>query len=248
MTTPSFRPTVTTAAVLGLCIALGPIGAGLFVYKSVQNVKANDRYVTVRGLVEKTIKADRGALEITFKVSGNDLSQMHKKLLEDSEHIQQFVQQEGFTPKEIGQTATRVTDLHMREFGNNSAPSPERYLIEHTVTVNSPQVDKLKILSGKTGELIQKGISVSYSNVRYYLDKFNQLRPQLISQAMKNATEVAQSFADTTGSQIGGIRQANQGVIRLTSPDVSPNQEYDDGAGSLIKQIRVVSTVQFFLK
>lgn len=247
MAITSFRPTVRVAAVLGLCVALGPSVAGFFVYKGILNVKANDRYVTIKGLVEKVVKADRGTLEISFKVSGNDLNQLYQKLSGDSERIQQFIQQEGFASEEITQSASRVSDLHMREYGNG-ALSPERYLIEHTVMVNSPQVDKLSVLSGKTGELIRQGISISQSNVRYYLDQFNTLRPQLISAAVKNASQIAESFAQTTGSQINGIRQANQGVIRLTSPDSSPNQEYDDGTSSLMKQLRVVSTVQFYLK
>jgi hypothetical protein len=158
-----------------------------------------------------------------------------------------FIVKEGFEAKEISTSSPRVTDLHAREYGSGET-SPDRYLIESSVFVNSVKVDALNSLSAKTGGLISQGVSISRSDIRFYLDKFNDLRPVLIAEATKNAQEIANSFAKTTGSQMGGIRKANQGVIRLTSPDASPNQEYDEGLNSLMKKIRVVSTLDFYLK
>ncbi|MBS0271620.1 MAG: SIMPL domain-containing protein [Proteobacteria bacterium] len=243
---PTFRPT-PAAAVLGLCIALGPAIAGFFIYMGILEAKLGDRYVTVKGLVERIERADRGTWEIAFKVSGNDLSPLYQKLSRDSELVQNFIVKEGFEKSEISISAPRVTDLHAREYSSGPL-SPERYLIEYSIFVNSPKVDPLNNLSAKTGELLNQGISISRSETRFYLDKFNDLRPQLIAESTKNAQEIAESFAKNTGSKIGGIRKANQGVIRLTSPDASPNQEYDEGTNSLLKKIRVVSTLEFYLR
>lgn len=241
-----FRPT-GAAAVLGLCIALGPTLAGYFVYKGILEAKMSDRYVTAKGLVERLEKADRGTWEVAFKISGNDLNQLYQKLSQDSETVKNFVKKSGFEESEISIGSPRVTDLHSREYNSGPLP-PERYILEYTFFVNSKKVDALNAASGKTGELISQGISLSRSDVKFYLDKFNELRPLLIAEATKNAQEIAESFAKTTGSQIGEIRKANQGVIRLTSPDASPNQEYDEGMNSIMKKIRVVSTLEFYIK
>ncbi len=242
----SFRPTAA-AAVLGLSIALGPSLAGFFIYKGILEAKLGDRYVTAKGLVERIEKADRGTWEMVYKVSGSDLNQLNQQLSHDTQLIQNFILKEGFEQTEISLSSPRVTDLHAREYGSGPL-SPDRYLIENSIFINSHKVDALNTISAKTGELLSQGISLSRSETRFYLDRFNDLRPQLIADATKNAQEIAQSFAKTTGSQIGGIRKANQGVIRLTSPDASPNQDYDEGLNSLMKKIRVVSTLEFYLK
>ena len=242
----SFRPTAATA-ILGLCIALGPALAGFFIYKGILEAKQSDRYVTVKGLVEQVEKADRGTWEITFKVTGNELNQLYQKLSHDAEIIQAFIKKEEFDQNEISSSSPRVTDLHAREYGSGSL-SPERYLIEYTIFVNSQKVDALNVLSARTGDLLSQGVSLSRTETRFYLDKFNELRPHLIAEATKNAQVIAESFAKTTGSQIGGIRRANQGVIRMASPDASPNQEFDEGLNSLMKKIRVVTTLEFYLK
>ncbi len=60
-----FRLTLP-AAVLGLCLALGPTLAGFFIYKGIVTAKMANRYVTAKGLVEQVEKSDRATLEHVF--------------------------------------------------------------------------------------------------------------------------------------------------------------------------------------
>lgn len=242
------RLPIAAAATIGLCIALGPALAGFFIYKGILASKRSDRYVTAKGLVERVEKADRGIWEVGFKVSGNNLPELYQKLSHDTEVIENFLKKEGFSQEELTVSSPRVVDLHTREYGGSESLAPERYLIESAVLVNSKKVENLNKLSSLTGQFISQGISISRSGARFYLDKFNSLRPQLIADATKNAQEVAASFAKTTGSQLGGIRKANQGSISMTSLDASPNQDYDEGIDSLMKKIRVVASIEFYLE
>ncbi|OJW50228.1 MAG: hypothetical protein BGO67_02560 [Alphaproteobacteria bacterium 41-28] len=242
-----FRLTIA-AGTLGLCIALGPAIAGFFVYQGIMGFKMADRYVTAKGLAERIEKSDRGTWEITVKVTGNDLHHLYTKLAEDVTQIIHLLRNEGFEPNEISLSSyPLVEDLLSRRSGNDPMP-PERYQVERKVSVESHKVDILSSLSNKVEILVSQGITISSVNARYYLDRFNALRPGLIEEATKNAQQVAQSFAKTTGTKIGGIRKANQGIIRLTSPDALPNDEYDSGTDSLMKKMRVVTTLEFFLK
>ena len=246
--TPKSCPPVTAAALLGLCIALGPALAGFFIYQGILASKRSDRFVTAKGLVERVEKADRGSFQIYFKVSGNNLVELYQKLSHDSDIIHNFIRSKGFDEKDITVNSPWVVDLMAREYGSSNAAPPERYVLENSIFVNSLKVDALNQLATMTGEFIRQGISISRSGARFYLDKFNSLRPQLIADATKNAQEVAESFAKTTGSQLGGIRKANQGSMSMTSLDASPNQEYDEGIDSLMKKIRVVASIEFYLE
>lgn len=243
----TFRP-APAAALLGLCVALGPAIGGFFIYKGILEAKRSDRYVTAKGLVERIEKADRGTWEVSFKVSGNNLAELYQQLSQNSEIIANFIKKEGFEETEISRGAPRVVDLHTREYGSSDNLPAERYLIELDMSVTSQKVDALSKLSAQTGQLINQSISLSRTGARFYLDKFNSLRPQLIAEATKNAQEVARGFAKTTNSKLGGIRKANQGTFTVTSPDASPNQDYDQGVESLMKKIRVVSTIEFYLE
>lgn len=66
----------------------------------------------------------------------------------------------------------------------------------------------------------------------------NDLKPEMIEEATRNARAVAQKFADDSKSELGGIRQAAQGQFSITSDSNTPQ----------LKRVRVVTTVDYFLK
>ena len=74
----------------------------------------------------------------------------------------------------------------------------------------------------------------------------------MITEATRNARAAAERFAQDSGSKVGSIRQANQGVFSILPAD----QGGDTGEGggmsfgadsSLMKTVRVVTTVQYYL-
>jgi hypothetical protein len=67
----------------------------------------------------------------------------------------------------------------------------------------------------------------------------------MIAQATANAREAAEQFAKDSRTSLRGIRQANQGVFMILPRDQAPG--IDEG-GQINKIVRVVSTVEYFLK
>ena len=57
-------------------------------------------------------------------------------------------------------------------------------------------------------------------------------------EATRNAREVANKFAQDSGSELGGIKNANQGQFSIDSEETTPQ----------INKIRVVTTVDYILK
>src|SRR3546814_2469282 len=67
--------------------------------------------------------------------------------------------------------------------------------------------------------------------------KLNDIKPALIAEATANARESAEQFAKDSGSKLGGIRTANQGVVAISDRDQGSPQ---------VKKVRVVTTVEYF--
>ena len=66
----------------------------------------------------------------------------------------------------------------------------------------------------------------------------NELKPVMIEEATKNARAVAEKFARDSNSKLGKIKSASQGEFSIEDRDI--NTPY-------IKQVRVVSTVEYYL-
>jgi len=85
------------------------------------------------------------------------------------------------------------------------------------------------------------------ANPRYVVSSFNDLRPQLLADATKNARATAQQFASDSGARVGRIRAANQGMIQIFGSDGNDESAPYSPTSTPLKKIRVVSTFEFEL-
>ena len=75
-------------------------------------------------------------------------------------------------------------------------------------------------------------------NVVYEFTGLNDVKPQMIEEATKNARAAAEKFAKDSDSSLGKIRNASQGQFSISDRDA--NTPY-------IKSIRVVTTGIYYL-
>jgi uncharacterized protein len=246
------------AAVLGVCLMLGLVLGGWVLGSQIKDIKLADRYVTVKGLVERTVKSDSAIWPVSFKEAGNDLPQVFAKSEADKTAVLKFFAAQGVTPQEISVGQIKVTDKLANEYsGNNTGP---RYIVEQTVTVQSTNVDKIAKAGEKTADLVQAGIVVGGNNgrggIQYKFNGLNALKPDMITEATRNARASADRFAADSGSQVGPIRSANQGVFSISAAggasDSGGGMDAGEGVGgnadpSMMKTVRVVATVDYYL-
>ena len=190
------------AAVLGGSLMIGLIVGGWLLGAEIKETKLSDRYVTVKGLVERTVKSDSAIWPVTFKESGNDLQQVYAKSEEDRGAILKFFAAQGIATQEISVGQIQVTDKQANEYGGNNNNGP-RYIVQQTVTVSSNDVDKIARAGQKTAQLLQAGIILigGYGQgIRYVFNGLNALKPDMITEATKNARCVG-------GPVRGGLRE-----------------------------------------
>jgi len=244
------------AAVLSAGLMLGLVLGGWLLGSQIKETRLADRYVTVKGLVERTVKSDSAIWPVTFKETGNDLQQVYAKSEEDRGAVLKFFAGQGITPAEISVGQIQVTDKQANEYGGNN-PSGPRYIVQQTVTVSSTDVDKIARAGQKTAQLLQAGIIVvgGYGQgIRYVFNGLNALKPDMITEATKNARASADRFAADSGSQVGSIRSANQGVFSISAADGGGGAPGEEGGGgmtspdaSMMKKVRVVATINYYL-
>jgi hypothetical protein len=120
--------------------------------------------------------------------------------------------------------------------------------------VTTNKVDLVRSATGATEELLKAGVildsenQTGRANPRFVVTKFNDLRPELLAAATKNARSIAEQFAADSGAKVGGIRSANQGTIQIFGTDGNDESAPFSPTSTPAKKIRVVSTFEFELK
>lgn len=224
--------------IAGVCVAIGIASVGVSLKAGIDHFVDRDRVVTVKGLAERNVQADYVIWPVTFRVTGNDLSVLYEKAQTQSEEIRNFLISQGIKAQDISQGTPSVQDLHADFYGNNLPP--ERYRMEMAVSVATTDVDTVLKAMVNQSELIQKGVLFTQNyRTQFSFNGLNSIKPEMVEEATKNARSTAQKFAEDSDSELGKIRRASQGQFSIYDRD--SNTPY-------IKRVRVVTTVEYYLK
>lgn len=230
------------AVVLAAGLALGGFFPGYYYYKS----KMETNFVSVKGLAEMDVRADLGIWDIKYVVTGNDLTAAQAQIEAQQKVIVDFLKGLGFSDAEVSVKRSEINDLMTNPY-RSETPNSSRYILTQNIQVSSENVDLVEKALDSTGALIAKGIvfdSSNYNPVSYIFTKINNVKPQMLEEATKNAAAAANEFAKSSNTKVGKIRKANQGVFSILPRNQTLNAME---ATSIEKKIRVVSTVEYYL-
>ena len=237
MTTSSKTP---AAAILGIFLALGMIGSAWLIGKSIYAVKASERYVTVKGFAEKELPANLVIWPIAYSTVGDDLAGIQQRLNIDKQKISSFLENKGFNSEEISTSIPQITDYQAQGYSQHNGPR-HRYSAQTILTLRSHKVTETKQAMQAADELVKSGVALmrNYEATPEFLfTKLNDIKPEMIAAATKNARQAAEQFAEDSGSKVGAIKNARQGFFSINDRDrYSPEQ----------KIVRVVTTIQYYL-
>ncbi len=233
------RPKLLSSILLSSAIII----AGYFIGQTYVAGKKLDRIVTVKGLAEREVEADIATWPLELTVSGNKLEQLQGTLESQTKILQNFFEDLGFTEKELTIGAPTIQDNRALLYGGQNSSNQDRYIAKVDFNLRSTKLDKMELAKFKIPSIIGQGLVIGSKNtwqpVQYIYTKLNNIKPEMIEEATKNARQAAEKFARDSGSKVGKIKSANQGLFSIT--DLDPNS-------GVQKKVRIVSTLQFYIE
>ncbi|MEM8988761.1 MAG: SIMPL domain-containing protein, partial [Pseudomonadota bacterium] len=230
----------------GFLVAAGLALAGFFVGDGFLEGRKETRYVTVKGLAERQVRADVANWPLRFTAAGNELSEVQAKIEADTAAISEFLTDGGVPAADVRPQRLEVVDQLAQQYRSGPIQG-NRFIITQTVLVRSSKVDTVEALSRQTGELVKRGVILSdMAGPRYSFTALNDIKPAMIAEATRNARDSAEQFAADSGSDVGAILRANQGYFQILA---LVNDMYGQGeAGQADKVVRVVTTIDYLLE
>lgn len=224
-----------------IIIALGLTLLGINIKSGIEKFSNKDRKVTVKGLAEREVMANKITWPIVCKELGDYLPTLYNNINSTNTAIIDFLKKNGISENEISINPPKVIDINSNIYSNNTRGY--RYNITSVITVTSSQVTKVREIISKQGELLKQGIAIvegDYDNrISYEYTDFSAIKPEMMKEAISNAQKTAKQFAENSESKLGKIQTASQGQFSIQDRDT--NTPY-------IKDIRVVTTVTYSLE
>lgn len=236
-----------------LVAAAGVIAAGLVLCALVgaytlYSVRGLDNELTVTGSAKQEVTADRVKWTTTISrpVTASTLKEGYAKMASDLRIAKAYFVANGFPEDTL-----TISTVSMDEVYENYAPAPDqkKYTLRQTITLASGEVDKVSALSKNTQDVINQGVIFGVQQPEYLLSDLASLRVTLLSDALKDAKDRAQSISGMAGNKVGKLKSASSGVVQVLpqgSVDVSDYGAYD--TSTIKKDVMVTVRASFNLK
>jgi uncharacterized protein len=222
---------------------------------SIQKFNGSNRTLQVKGFSEKEVKSDLVIWSIKVKLMANTLQDISTDLEQLKNTVVQFLLSKGIKQQEITVKDLVVIDRQSNEYINTMPQA--RYLLQQLIEVRSGNVDRVQQVSRMTNELLKAGVALTvpneYSNtgVRFLFTRLNDIKPQMLIEANKNAKDAALQFANESNVSLGKLKKASQGLFTIKDRDQALTeggdaQAYDaNGYGDVYKKVRVVINAEY---
>ena len=223
----------------GISIIIGLALLGFFISKGLDNIAQQDEYITVKGLAERQVMANKVVWPLPYKCVSNNIQELYNEIERNNSIVLDFLKNGGIESGEIIVSAPKVTDRLAQSYIPDNIKF--RYQAEAVITVTSSKVEKVIELMKQQMELMKQGVIISEEynyQTEFEYTALNEIKPAMVEEATRNARAVAQKFAEDSESSLGSIKQATQGQFSITSDETTPQ----------IKNIRVVTTVKYSFK
>lgn len=233
---------------LGATLAFAVLGASEQVGRAVRTMK-QDNVIRVKGVAELDVTSDRAAWWGTVRARAATLPAAYDALAKATDALQAFVLGKGVPATSITVASVSIERERKKDDKGNETNAVEWYVLKRRLGVNSPDVGKVREIADGATSLIQQGVEVESDAPSYTVSTIEKTKLTLLEQATANAFERAQVLARGSGSTVGGLVSAAQGVYQIVARGSTSGSDYGEyNTSSIDKTARIVVTLEYAVK
>jgi len=228
------------------------IAASVLGYQ-VKQVGGGRESISVKGLAEKPVKADRAEWTVTLQVKGTTIADALGKLRKERPALDQFLATAGFDKASLTESNESAEPNYEQVEGRNGnmRSVQDGHVARQSITINTTDIDKIIAASKGMVQFEADGHPVNYGQPQYLVSNLEEVKMSLISAAMENSRARAAEFAKSGDVTVGRMRSASQGAFYILA--AGADQDVSDWGGSYDKSTvdkiaRVVVTVDYGIR
>jgi uncharacterized protein len=237
--------------ILGLLLAIGMASAAFILGVQAKRAVAGSQSITVKGLAEKPIKADRAEWIVGVGVIADTEAQALKKLLIERKVLDSFLTKQGLDAStwrvDLESLKPNIQEVYVE--GKETPRQVQKgFVASQSIRVLSKDLSKIAEANKAFLQLRAENSQVAAQPPNYLVGDLEAIKMSLISDATKNARDRASEFVKQDNGKVGAMKSANQGSFYILPvggeiPEDSYGGKYDKS--TIDKTARVVVTVVY---
>jgi uncharacterized protein len=239
---------------LGASLALGFIIGLDRLGNSLLQLRSRSPSIVVKGLATQNIKSNQAIIEYQISWRGTDSVVGRKNFSAQRDLFQKKLIEYGFDEKELN--THRVVNNRLEpanakttgaiEYDKYARGTVPDFIYFQNITITSNKIELVDKIS-RDEFILENDVEVSRTDLAFKLINFDDSKKELLETAGKNARSRADILVSGSGSKIGNLISAAQGVFQVQAKDaIAENTDYNSfDTSSIDKTIRVVVTMTY---
>ena len=231
--------------VIAAILSFGLIISSAILSNMVEKVNKREDSISVKGVAERKVKANKGVLILTLMRSNKTAEDAYSKLEEDLTTIKDEI-----TILDLVENEIEYSNIKTEPIYNGNTKEISSYNVYQTITITTNKVDTLANTSLELSKLTLKLPNLVVDTPEYYLTDIEKYKNDLIKSATNNAKNTAIDVLKVNGKEIGDIKSLIQDEYKIfTTIDLNSNKTQKSNELSAInKVIRANVTATYVIK
>ena len=229
--------------IISVILSFGLIISSALLSNAIDKSNKSEKDISVKGVAEKRIKADRGIVSIVYSVKNNILEEGRTSILEKSDTAVELIKSLGLSEEDY-----RIENLKIKPQFVSSTNKILNYDLSQTINIFMKDVDKLDEIYEKVSELELKFNNLNVIEPEYFITNIDKYKNELLVDAIKNAESRAFEILKVNNNKTGDLKKLIQGQFEIQDDIENIDDIKKNNINQKFKKLRVVVTAIYSIE
>ena len=244
-------------------LSFGLIISSALISNAVDKANKDENRITVKGVAERRIKADKALINIVIFKKSENLDELRKEISDKEKIATNLIKNLKINENEYSIGNLRIQPNYVESSLNikqtsDSASVPvtasgmtnkiSNYEGTEIITIVTKNIDKAEEFYEKLTELKLKSDNIEINMPEYYITNLEKYKRDLVIDASRNAEIRAIEMLKVNNNEIGGLKNINQGQFEILADTEDMKRINENESNQIYKKLRLVVTATYLIK
>ena len=245
--------------IIPIILSFGLIISSALISNAMNRANKDENRITVKGVAERRIKADKALINIVISQKSNNLDELKKEVSEREKLVIDLIKNLKIDGNEYSVGNLRIqpnyleNSLSARQPAENSATVAPIVKISdydgiETISIVTKNIDKAEEFYEKLSELKLKNNNIEINMPEYFITNIERYKRDLIVDASRNAEIRAIEMLKVNNNEIGGLKNMSQGQFEILEDMEDVKRINENESNQIYKKLRLVVTATYLIK
>lgn len=218
----------------------------LLVTHTIKQIKFGQGTIYVKGCAEKQIESDFVKWQGSINTTADTQIHAYETIESHLNILREYLKTQGIPLDKMVFSPISTSIIYQRNEQGYATNKIEGYTLTQDFSIESNNVPLITKVAQSVTNLLKDGLTISSSAPQYYYLKIDELKIAMLGEASNDAKLRAEELVTKSGSRVGTLRSAQQGVFQITPAYSTSVSDYgENDTSSIAKRIKAVVTMEY---